>query len=340
MTLGIGVIGLGLMGAVHARNCYGRIPGARLIAVSDANTESLEAFTSEFHLVKGYLDYRELIEDPDVDAIIIAASSSVHAEIIRGIVPLKKAILCEKPLTNSMEESIELHHLISRASIPFQMGLMRRFDPSYIQAKALIEKGSIGTPYSFAAISRDKDAYPPSYISKTSGFFKDTGVHDFDLARWLMGAEVATIHAQGSAFISEHIKEFGDVDFAQANFTFTSGAFGSIQLTRNAIYGYEIRTEILGTNGALQIGWTHRTGTVLLVRDQVIRDTVEDYRLRFEQAYVNEMVEFVRSVKASQAISPNSYDGVAADLIADAATKSLQRGTLETVDNGVLESSG
>lgn len=336
MTIGIGVIGLGFMGAVHARNCYGRVPGAKLVAVSDANSETLKSITSELQHVKGYADYQELIEDPDVEAVIIAASSAVHAEIIRSIIPLKKAILCEKPLTNSLEESVDLHRKLTKASIPFQMGLMRRFDPSYVQAKKLIEQGKIGTPYSFSAISRDKDAYPPSYISKTSGFFKDTGVHDFDLARWLMSSEVTSINAQGAAFISEHIRDFGDVDFAQANFTFSSGAFGSIQLTRNAIYGYEIRTEILGTKGSLQIGWTHQTGTVLLVRDQVIRDTVEDYRSRFEQAYVNELIEFVNNLNAGRTITPSSFDGVAADLIADAATRSLRNGTLELVDNGIL----
>ena len=326
MTIGVGVIGLGNMGRVHANNIAGRVPGASLAAVADARPESLAAAAAEFPAAATYADFRELVADERVDAVVVAANSTAHFDIVTAALERCKPIFCEKPLADTLARSIALHGLVEAAGTPFQLGFMRRFDPSYARAKRLIEAGEIGEPYHFYSSSRDPFAPPPAILKSSGGFFSDTGVHDFDLARWLMRSEIVSVAAQGGVFVTEAARDFGDVDLAHAQFRFASGALGSLHLIRNAVYGYDIRTEIIGTEGALQIGWSQATGTVLLRRGEIVRDALQSYQERFSDAYWLEMAAFADSVRTGTAPDATHRDGLLSSLIADAAARSLEAG--------------
>lgn len=327
----VAVIGLGVMGRTHAENLQGHISGAMLAAVVDPHIHAIDAsFVRSSHTV-AFDDYRALIDWPDLDAVVVASSSSSHGELLKALVERQCPVFCEKPLALTIEESVEIHRLYESAGVPLQMGFMRRFDPHYVRAKALIDHGEIGTPYHFFGMSRDRVAPPLEIVRHSGGFFLDTGVHDIDLARWLLGTEVIEVFARGGVFNHPDYRTIADVDHAHVSFHGSSGAMGLMELSRDAVYGYEIRTEILGTQGAIQIATASPTGTVLMVDGAIKRDTYPDYRERFQEAYLNEMRVFVEVVRGKESPQVTSIDGIRATSVAQAAQRSLTSGRNELV---------
>jgi inositol 2-dehydrogenase len=323
--LGIGVIGVGRLGSSYAKYFTGRISGAALVAVSDVNETAAAALATELGISKNYSRYQDLIADEEVDAVVIVSPTSTHKEIVFAAAKRALPIFCEKPLSISLEEAREMLAVVEQTGVFFQMGFMRRFDKGYVAAKAKIEAGSIGTPVVFKSSSRDP--YRPSleYLDPkhSGGLFIDCGIHDLDLARWYMG-EIASVYSIGGTLAYPEMKEIGDIDNAIASLYFRSGALGTIDLSRNGVYGYDIRTEILGTEGTLKIGYLRETPVLVMTKNGITHDTVPYFTERFEQAYITQLQDFVENVVQNKTPSVTCADGVAALQASAAATLSFK----------------
>jgi inositol 2-dehydrogenase len=330
--LGIGVIGVGRLGSSYAKYFTGRIAGAALVAVSDVNETAAAALAAELGISKTYGRYQDLIADDEVDAIVIVSPTSTHKEIVFEAAKRGLPIFCEKPLSISLEEAREMLAVVEQTGVFFQMGFMRRFDKGYVAAKRKIEAGEIGTPVVFKSSSRDP--YRPSleYLDPkhSGGLFIDCGIHDLDLARWYMG-DIASVYSIGGTLAYPEMKEIGDIDNAIASLYFRSGALGTIDLSRNGVYGYDIRTEILGTEGTLKIGYLRETPVLVMTKDGITHDTVPYFTERFEQAYITQLQDFVENVLQSKPPAVTCADGVAALQASAAATLSFKENRPVTI---------
>ncbi len=333
--LGIGVIGLGRLGSAYARYFTGRIAGATLVAVSDVNEAAAVSLGTELGISKQYSNHRDLIADKQVEGVVIVSPTSTHREIVLEAAKHGKAIFCEKPLSISLEEAREMQRVVEQTGVFFQMGFMRRFDKGYVAAKRKIEEGGIGTPVVFKSSSRDP--YRPSleYLdpAHSGGLFIDCGIHDLDLARWYMG-EIASVYSIGGTLAYPEMKETGDIDNAITSLYFTSGALGTIDLSRNGVYGYDIRTEILGTEGTLKIGYLRETPIMVMTKDGITHDTVPYFTERFEQAYITQLQDFVENILQGKSPAVTCADGVAALQASAAATLSFKENRPVKIQGG------
>ncbi len=307
--INIGLIGLGRLGRNYADYFANRIPAANLMAISDIDQQSMDACANEFGVSKCFNDYRDLIADKEVDAVVIVTSTSTHRDIILAAARHGKAIFCEKPLTLSLQEGVAIKHAIDDAGVFFHMGFMRRFDKGYIAAKRQIEDGVIGTPVVFQSTTRDPNPPPVEYLKVSGGLFTDMGIHDFDLARWFMG-EVENVYASGAALAYPEIKEIGDIDNGIANLNFENGTMGVVNLCRNGISGYHIRTEIVGTKGTIQVGYLRETPIEVMTREGVCHDTVPFFMERFMDAYITQLENFVENIIEEKEPAITCNDGV------------------------------
>jgi len=331
-ALSIGVVGLGRLGSQYARYFTSRIPGASLHAVSDVQAGVAKAVAAETGAPKAYADYHDLVVDPLVDAVVVMTPTKLHGEVVIAAAKAGKAIFCEKPLTLDIREGRAMEAAVAKNKVFFQLGFMRRFDRAYAAAKRQIEDGVIGEPLVFKSTSKDQFPPPVEYLrpSNSGGLFIDMGIHDFDLARWYMG-EVSSVFSVGGALAYPEIGKVGDVDNGLSTLTYASGKIGMISLSRSGIYGYGIQTEIVGTKGTLQIGYDRETAVLVMTKGVISHDTVPGFYERFEQAYISQLQDFVDNVRHDRKPPIVCQDGIAAQQIAIAATKSLHSGRAEAV---------
>ncbi len=322
--LNVGVIGLGRLGKMYAKYFCGRIANANLTAIADVSDAALKS-VGELGVSKQFLNYEELIADEAVDAVVIVSPTSTHEEIVLEAAQRGKPIFCEKPLSISLPNALAMLRVIEQTGVYFQMGFMRRFDKGYVAAKNKIADGEIGTPVVFKSSSRDPFRPSLEYLNPehSGGLIIDCGIHDLDLARWFMG-EIASVYSVGGTLAYPEMKEIGDIDNAITSLYFTSGALGTIDLSRNGVYGYDIRTEILGTQGTLKIGYLRETPILVMTKDGITHDTVPYFTERFEQAYITQLQDFVKNVLAGKPPAVTCADGVAALQAGVAATLSFK----------------
>jgi inositol 2-dehydrogenase len=319
--LNIAVAGLGTMGQVHVAS-VARLPRAHLRAVASRREEVARAFAERYHADTFYTDYEQLFADPEVEAVVIASGILDHVEHIVQAARNGLHILTEKPIGFTLEAVDGALAAVDEAGVLFQVGFMRRFDPGYAAARKKIEEGAIGRPVLFKSTSRD-----PFWPEKQDGpgyntTFLDLGVHDFDLARWLVGSEVSQVYATGGALVYPKLADFGDLDNAVVNLAFENGALGVVDLSRNARYGYDIRSEVLGDEGSLWIGELRQTPLLVLSRQGVTHDVFPWYADRFADAFEVELSAFVDAVLAGRAPEPRGIDGRRATEIGLAALES------------------
>ncbi len=236
-----------------------------------------------------------------------------------------KHIFCEKPLSLDLAGCDRANSAVKEAGVKFMVGFMRRFDPSYVKAKQLIDSGAIGTPVMYKGVGRDPGCpdlkFAPRAVS--GGLIMDMGIHDFDLARWLMGSEVVSVSTAGGCLVFPDLKQVGDIDNAVINLQFANGAIGNIDVSRNAVYGYDIRTEVLGSEGAISIQREKKSDTILYTRGGVTHDTIPAFMERFPEAYAEEIREFARALLEGREPSVGGVDARNATAIGVAATISL-----------------
>ena len=326
--LNVGLIGLGRLGQVYARDLAGRIPETRLVAVADPADRLARDMAEEFDVPRFYSDPLELIDDNRVDALVIVTPTHIHREQVIAAAERRKPTFCEKPPALSLDEVAIMKSAIEQSGMFFQMGFMRRFDAGYAAAKKQIDAGRIGMPLVFKATSRDPFRPSLEYANPRSsgGMLIDMGIHDFDLARWFMG-EVREVAAIGATIAYPELETVGDIDNAIASLTFTSGKLGVVDLTRSGIYGYDISTEILGLEGTIRIGYLRETPiTIMTKANGVSHDTVPYFMERFRDAYTNQLQDFARNVLQQRQPPITIDDGMEALRIGVAATRARESG--------------
>lgn len=318
------VIGLGRLGYWHAVN-ISKIRGAELSAVCDHTHERAAKVAQELEVPSFTTDPDDVFKNDDIQAVIIASSTSTHYSLLKKAAESGKAIFVEKPLTINLEEAYDIQKLINETKTFCQVGFMRRFDPAYTEAKKRIEAGDIGQPIYYRGISRDAHAPHESFIPRSGGIFVDMSIHDFDAARYLMNAEVSSVVAHGRILKHSFMEKYGDVDQSLTYLEFNTGAAGDVEASRNAFYGYDIRAEIIGTEGSIFIGNQQHHHVHLLTKLGKTHDLLPDFPVRFEDAYIIEMEEFVGSVRLNEESRVTVGDGVKALEIALAAKESFQK---------------
>jgi inositol 2-dehydrogenase len=329
--INIGVVGLGRLGRLYARYFTNRLPGARLYGVTDIQPEAIKATVAETG-AKGFATTAEMLADKALDAVVVMTPTKLHGEVVIAAAAAKKAIFCEKPLSLEIAEGEAMKAAVAKHGVFFQLGFMRRFDRAYAAAKKRIDAGEIGTPVIFKSTSKDQLPPPVEYLRPESsgGLFIDMGIHDFDLARWYMG-EVKDVYSVGNSLGFPEISKVGDVENGLSQMTFVNGGIGTISLSRIGIYGYGIHTEIVGTKGTIQIGYDRETAILMMTKDQIAHDTVPGFYERFEQAYISQLQDFVDNLVKGRPAPIVADDGIRAQRIAIAATKSLHSGKAEAV---------
>lgn len=321
------VLGLGRLGYWHAENVASKVKGAKLVCVADPQTAHAAKVAGELGVDRYTGNLNEVFEDDSIDAVVIASPTSTHADMITQAARNGKHIFVEKPLTVDLQEASDVLRVLEETMVVCQVGFMRRFDPAYAEAKKRIARGDIGKPIYYKGVSRDPGSPPAEFIKNSGGIFLDLGIHDYDLARFLLEAEVTSVAAHGSVLVHGFMEEFGDVDQGIAYATFDSGAAADIECSRNAYYGYDIRGEVIGTEGTLLIGsLRHRDISVLTFKGSS-QDIVPDFPTRFESAYVLEMQHFVDCLLNGQKPSVTAEDGKKALEIAVAAKKAFETGS-------------
>jgi inositol 2-dehydrogenase len=329
----VGLIGLGRLGRVYARDLAGRIPETRLVAVADTAGTLAKDVAAELDVARAYTDPLALMDDPGVDAVVIVTPTAAHRDQVIAAASRQKPTFCEKPPALSLAEVAAMKRAIQQNGTFFQMGFMRRFDAGYRAAKRQIEAGRIGTPLVFKATSRDP--FPPSldYANPASsgGLLVDMGIHDFDLARWFMG-DVASVAVIGATIAYPELATVGDIDNAIASLVFASGKLGVVDLTRSGIYGYDIQTEILGLEGTIRIGYLRETPVTILTKAHgVSHDTVPYFMERFAGAYTSQLQDFAQNVLRGTAPPITIDDGLEALRVGVAATRARESGAAVTV---------
>lgn len=322
--LRIGVIGVGEMGRRHAENVARAAPGAKLAAVADADRGRAQAVASELGAPAWFDDAGALSAHPEVDAVVISSPPKFHCEAIQAAAAAGKHIFCEKPLALSVAEADAALDAVARAGVILQVGHMRRYDPPYVEAKRRIEAGEIGDVLIFKSIGRDQET-PSSAAAKIAvngTLFHDSSSHDFDLARWLTGDEVVEVHAYAAALAIPEMGQHGAFDSGVVNLQFARGAIGNVESFMHAQYGYDIRTEIVGTKGTIQVGQIRQTPTVILTRAGVTHDAITHWLARFADAYQRELADFVETVRNSRTPRVTGHDGRQSLAVAEAAVES------------------
>jgi len=300
------------------------VPHAQLVGVADADAGRARRTAQELEIENSYASLEAMLECKGLDAVVISTPDKFHAAAVKTVAAAGKDMLCEKPLALTLSDGSELLDIVARAKVRLQVGFMRRYDPAYSAAKRRIEAGEIGMPLVFKSIGRDKVGAPlAAYKPNLSGMlFYTNSIHDFDLARWLMQNEVSEVHAYTTVATRPELAQFGDVVAGVVNLKFDGGAIGNIESHSEAVYGYDVRTEIVGSKGSILIGSLNQTPATFLTNDGSTQPIADHFLTTFASAYVAEIQDFVDMVLNDRPPRVTGEDGLKALAVAVAAEES------------------
>jgi len=325
----VALFGAGRIGKIHGGNVV-RQPGVRLKHVVDVNADAARALAST--LGAGVADVATAMDDPAVKAVVIASSTDTHADLILRAAAAGKAIFCEKPVDLDLARARTCADAVKRAGVTCLIGFQRRYDPTFAGLKAKLDAGEIGTPEMLIQTSRDPGPPPVEYIRVSGGIYKDMLIHDFDVFRWILGDEAETVYATGSCLVDAAIGREGDVDSTAVTIRTRRGRLAQINTTRRAAYGYDQRFEVIGAAGMLQAGNHRPTEVTVSNGTSVSNDLPEHFFLeRYRAAYANEMAHFFDAIGQGKPVRTTIDDGVAALVLADAATTSWREQRIVTL---------
>ena len=318
--LNIGLLGAGRIGQLHASTIAGH-KDSQLVAVSDIHQPAAEAVAQQFAATAASSE--EIIAAPDIDAVLIATSTDTHSDLIEAATAAGKAVLCEKPVDLSLERARQCQKRAAQSGQPVMIGFNRRFDPNFSAVKAALQAGEIGKAELLSVTSFDPAPPPVSYVKVSGGLFRDMMIHDFDMTNFIMGDVPVTVHATGSCMVDPEIGAAGDIDTAAVILTYEDGKIAVIKNSRRAVYGYDQRVELLGSDGLLQ-AQNMLENTVVKSTEQGVIGAKPTYFFleRYMPAYIAEWACFVDAVLNKTAMPVTLDDGVAALAMAEAATRS------------------
>jgi myo-inositol 2-dehydrogenase / D-chiro-inositol 1-dehydrogenase len=323
--LQVGLIGAGRIGQVHASTIAYRVSRAQLAAVTDPIPGAAQAVAQKFRVPKIAASYREIVADPAVDAVMICTPTDTHAEIIIAAAQAGKQIFCEKPVALNVKDTDAALQAVERAGVKLQLGFNRRFDANYARVRKAVASGEIGTPHILHIISRDPAPPPIEYVEVSGGIFLDMAIHDWDMARFLIGSEIDEVYVQGGVMVDPAIGAAGDIDTHVTLLRFASGAIGTVDNSRKAVYGYDQRVEVFGSQGAIQTENNYASNSVLSTAHAVQRDLPLNFFMqRYVDAFAAEVEAFVDAVVDDRPVPVDGRDGRMALIVGLAAKKSFR----------------
>jgi myo-inositol 2-dehydrogenase/D-chiro-inositol 1-dehydrogenase len=324
MTVRFGLLGAGRIGKVHAKAVTAN-PKAKLVAVADAMADAANALAGQYGAEVRDIDAIEAATD--IDAVIICTPTDTHADLIERFARAGKAIFCEKPVDLDVERVKACLKVVDDTGATLMVGFNRRFDPHFQAVKAAVDAGQIGDVEMVTIVSRDPGAPPAEYVKRSGGIFRDMTIHDFDIARWLLGEEIETVSAQASVLVDKAIGEAGDYDSASVMLFTASGKHATISNSRRATYGYDQRIEVHGSKGAVSAENQRPVSIEIATAGGYTRPPLHDFFMtRYTEAYAREITSFIDFVESDAAASPSGADGLIALALADAALRSVKEG--------------
>jgi myo-inositol 2-dehydrogenase/D-chiro-inositol 1-dehydrogenase len=321
----LGMIGAGRIARVHAKSIRANIANASIKSVCDAFlNDEMTDWAKSAGIPGVYREADKIFSDPEIDAVLICSSTDTHVDFINKAIAAQKHVFCEKPVDLDLERIRKTMSAVKEAGILFQIGFNRRFDHNFGRMKEKIVEGAIGVPQILKISSRDPAPPPPNYVKVSGGIFLDMMIHDFDMARFLMGSEVASVHATGAVLIDEAIGKAGDVDTAIVTLVFANGAVGVIDNSRKAVYGYDQRAEVFGSKGCCRAENDLPSRVVLETDQGVIMDKPYHFFLeRYLDAYGAEIKSFVDALVGKGEIKCGINDAIMSVVVGLAAKRSL-----------------
>lgn len=324
MTVKFGVLGAGRIGQVHA-NAIASVPGAALVAVADPVQAAAKSVSEKYGCEIRTID--QIAASDDIDAVVICTPTDTHADLIEQFARAGKAIFCEKPVDLSLKRVQGCLKTVKETGATLMVGFNRRFDPDFRALKAAIDDGRIGKVEMVTITSRDPGPPPYDYITRSGGILRDMTIHDFDVARWLLGEEIETVMAVASVLVDATIGELGDYDSVNVILVTASGRQCTITNSRRAAYGYDQRIEVHGSEGAVSAQNTHEARIEIANNAGYTRPPLLNFFMsRYTAAYAAEIAAFVRSVEEGVPTPTTGHDGLMALALADAALKSVKDG--------------
>ena len=325
----LGLIGAGRIGIIHGTNAAAS-PDARLVALTDPDPAAAERLATRTKAELRTVD--EIIDGEGIDAVLICSPTDTHADLIERCARAGKAIFCEKPIDLSVPRAERAVAQAEAAGVPLMLAFKRRFDPHLGALARRLREGAIGRIEIVTITSRDPAPPPVSYVKRSGGLYRDSMIHDFDEARFLLGEEPTEVFALGSCMVDPEIGAAGDIDTAAVLLRTASGAICQISLSRRATYGHDQRVEVLGAKGLLRTGNLHETTVEQATEAGFLQAPVLNFFLeRYAAAYRNELDAFLECLSTGKRPEPTGADGVKALKLADAATRSRETGLPVTV---------
>ncbi|MGI6671407.1 MAG: inositol 2-dehydrogenase [Christensenellales bacterium] len=325
--LNIGIIGAGRIGNVHAESITYHIPEAHIVMVSDVDENKARTLAQRLSIPQWSADYRDIINHPDIDAVLVCSPTNTHADISIEAAQAKKHIFCEKPVDLTVEKILAAKAAVEANGVQMQIGFNRRFDHNHEKVRDIAASGALGKVEIVKITSRDPAPPPPEYAAASGGLFMDMMIHDFDMAGFLAGSAVKDVYAQGAVLVDPAIGAAGDIDTAIVTLTFENGALGVIDNSRRAAYGYDQRVEVFGEKGMAANENDCDTTVRVATAQGVTTDKPQYFFLeRYMGSFIKEMKAFVAAVRDGTPTPVTIDDALTPVLLALAAQKSMAEG--------------
>ncbi len=326
MTLKFGLLGAGRIGKVHAK-AINADPDAELVAVADAMAPAAQAIATQYGCEVRSIE--AILASKDIDAVVICTPTDTHADLIEAFAKAGKAIFCEKPIDLSLDRVKACLKVVRDTKAVLMVGFNRRFDPHFVAVKGEITKGTIGAVEMVTITSRDPGAPPVDYIARSGGIFRDMTIHDFDMARFLLGEEITEVSAMASVLVDPAIGKAGDYDSVQVMLKTATGKQCVISNSRRATYGYDQRIEVHGAAGAVSAENQRPVSIEVATASGYTRPALHDFFMtRYIDAYAAEIAAFIKAASGKATATPSGEDGLAALALSEAALKSVAEGRL------------
>ena len=320
----VGIIGAGRIGRVHITSITTRVPNAEIKTVADPFlTEETADWAKSMGVKKTVRDYKEILEDPEIDAVLICSSTDTHSPISIEAIKAGKHVFCEKPIDHDVEKIMEVIRALEGTKIKYQVGFNRRFDHNFQALQAAVAQGKVGVPQIIKITSRDPEPPGIDYVKVSGGMFLDMTIHDFDMVRFLAGCDAQEVYVQSANLVDPAIGEAGDVDTAVITLKMENGAIAVIDNSRKAVYGYDQRAEVFGSEGMAAISNDSQSNMVISNTRGVTGEKPMFFFLeRYMDAYGKEIAAFIDAIENDRDTPLNVYDGLKPVLMGLAAKKS------------------
>ena len=332
----VGIIGAGRIGQVHTKSILSGVPDAKILAIADPYMKpEVAEWAKSVGIENVYADYRKILEDPRIDAVLICASTDLHAQLSLEAIAAGKHIFCEKPIDQSIAkiEEVKAALAASPKKLVYQVGFNRRYDHNYRAMRKAVEDGKIGEVQFVRVSSRDPEPPPAQYVAGSGGMFMDMMIHDLDMVRYLSGLEIVEVYAQGACLVDPAIGEAGDVDTVTITLKLSNGALATIDGSRKAVYGYDQRGEVFGSKGCVVSANDSDSNIVLSTVEGVTAEKPLWFFLeRYMGSYQAEVREFIDCVKNGKEPWVGIEDGLLSIRLALACTKSMNENRPVRID--------